>query len=139
MIKNSKIQLFLRNILLDGLEKDYPDIPVLFENTISKNKKDTYIVEQLIPTSEYTMNERVESGNGIYKITIFGNKGSGLKFNDIIDTVCGYFVKGEYIVDDESNIKVFIKDSSINVTLFDMSSDKIQKSLSVDYVKYRSY
>lgn len=138
MIQNSTIQKFLRSILLAGMEEVSLDIPILYENIISKNKKDTYIVEALHPLTEFRLNERVEEGSGVYKITIFSNRGEGLKITDTTDIIASFFVKGEYVVNEDENIKVFIQDAEVSDTLFNSESDKIQRSVSVSYNKYQS-
>lgn len=138
MIKNSTIQLYLRNILIDGLASSGIDIPILYENIKNKNLKDSYIVEHLFPLSETAINECVEWGEGLYKITVFDVVGSGLKFTDIVDTIANFFDNGVHVVDEEENIKLDIQEVSVTETLYKSNSDKIQKSVSVSYRKHKS-
>lgn len=138
MIKNSIIQLFLRNMLLDGMQEASIDIPILFEGLKHKNIKDTYIVEQLFTLTEFALNDRVDEGSGVYKLTVFSTVGGGLRLSDIADTIRGFFVKGEYVVSKEDNIKLYIEDASCGDELYESTSDKVQLAISVPYKKYKS-
>lgn len=138
MIRDSLIQLFLRNMLLDGLEASSLNIPVLCENVKRTNLKGTYIIEKLIPMGETAYNDEVENGFGLYKITVMSDTGTGLQFTDLVDTVKGIFRRGTYSVDADENVSICIDSPTTGETLFQADSDKIQRSVSVEYRKFKS-
>ena len=134
MIKDSKIQLFLRNLLLDSLEANSIDVPVLFEGTT----KDNLGVEQLIPKTEEAWSDRVEKGNGLYKLTVFSDIGKGLYLTNIVDVIREAFSLGEYVVDKTENIMLVINNPIPSSIIYEKSSDKMQKSVTVSYTKFKS-
>ena len=138
MIKDSKIQLFLRNLLLDSLEANSIDVPVLFEGTTKDNLGDTFIVEQLIPKTEEAWSDRVEKGNGLYKLTVFSDIGKGLYLTNIVDVIREAFSLGEYVVDKTENIILVINNPIPSSIIYEKSSDKMQKSVTVSYTKFKS-
>lgn len=138
MIKDSAIQLFLRNILLDGLESNSLNIPVLFENTAKDNLRGLYIVEQLEPIEEWAYNDDVEGGEGLYKLTVFSDVGDGLSFTDAVDSIKDIFKRGEYIVDEQQNISLCIDNLITSTSLYEKNPDKVQRSVSIEYRKFRN-
>ena len=138
MIKDSKIQLFLRNLLLDSLEANSIDVPVLFEGTTKDNLSDTFIVEQLIPKTEEAWSDRVEKGNGLYKLTVFSDIGKGLYLTNIVDIIREAFSLGEYVVDKTENIMLVINNPIPSSIIYEKSSDKMQKSVTISYTKFKS-
>ena len=134
MIKNSIIQLYLRRLLLDGLEHDAIQLPIQYENVDSENLDGTYIIEQLIPLDDRCFSGLFEAGSGIYKITVFGNTGDGLAFSDLCDTIANYFSLGTHIIDE--NYKVCIDDVFVTGTLYGKNEDKIQRSINIEYRKF---
>lgn len=134
MIKNSIIQLYLRRILLDSMERDALQIPIQYENTDAENLDGEYIIEQLIPLDDVCPSGAFEAGRGIYKITVFGNSGDGLAFSDLCDTIANYFSLGTHDINE--NYKVCIDEVSVTGILYSRNNDKIQKSINIDYRKF---
>ena len=134
MIKNSIIQLFLRRILINGMENDSIHIPIQYENVESVNLDGTYIIEQLIPLDDKCFSGLFEAGSGIYKITVFANSGDGLAFSDLCDTIANYFSLGTHIID--SNYRVCIDNAFVTGTIYSTNNDKIQRSINIEYRKF---
>lgn len=129
----SVIQLFLRNMLLDGFEAHEINIPIVYENIKSNNLKATYITEQLLPTSEVAYNAEFVEYAGLYKLTVFSDYGTGLLITDIIDSIKDIFVRGTYIIDSERGLSLCIDNYISGDTLYLRDSDKVQKSVSIKY------
>lgn len=138
MIRDSLIQLYLRNMLIDGLEAVSLDIPVLYENVKRANLKGVYIVEQLFPLQETAYNDIVEDGSGLYKLTVMSDTGTGLQFTDLVDTIKGIFRRGTYLVSEDENVSICIDNPITGETLFQADSDKVQRSVSIEYRKFKS-
>lgn len=134
MVKNSVIQLFLRRMLIDNMERDALQIPIFYENTEAENLNGTFILEQLIPLDDKCFSGLFEAGSGIYKITVFSNVGDGLAFSDLCDTIANYFTKGAYDINE--NYRVCIDDVFVTGTIYGRNEDKIQKSINVEYRKF---
>lgn len=134
MIKNSIIQLYFRRILLDGLERDAIQIPIQYENVDSENLAGMYIIEQLLPLDDRCFSGLFESGSGIYKLTVFSDSGDGLAFSDLCDTIANYFSLGTHDINE--NYRVCIDGAFVTPILYSTNSDKIQKSINVEYRKF---
>lgn len=138
MIRDSVIQLFLRNMLLDGLQQSGLSIPIQYQGLIKDNLQGTFAVEQLLPTEEWAYNQTVQGGSGLYKITVFSDVGKGLSFTDLVDTVKGIFKRGVYCVDEEQNIVLCIDDPITSSSVYEKNPDKVQRSVSIQYRKFRN-
>lgn len=136
MISDTKIQLFLRNMLLDGLEANNLNVYVLFENIHKENLPNVFIIEQLIPMTEDSYSDDYESGEGLYKLTTFDDVGGGLKITNITDAIKSIFKIGTYNVDEEEGITLCIDKVYTNELLYEDDSDKVQKSIAIQYRKY---
>lgn len=135
MISDTKIHLFLRNMLLDGLAANNLDVFVWFENIHKKNLPNTFIIEQLIPMDEDFFTDGFETGEGLYKLTVFDDVGGGLKITTITDALKSIFKIGTHVVDEENHIALCIDKVYSNESLYEDDSDKVQKSIAIQYRK----
>lgn len=138
MIRDSVIQLYLRNMLLDGLQTNSINIPIQYQGTVKDNLKGTFAVEQLHPTNEWAYNNNVQGGSGLYKITIFSDIGNGLAFTDLVDSVKDIFKRGVYTVDAEQNITICIDNPITSPSIYEKNTDKVQRSVSIEYRKFKN-
>ena len=116
------------------MEQDAIDFPIAYENTEAENLDGTYIMEQLLPLDDRCFSGLFEAGSGIYKITVFGNSGDGLAFSDLCDTIANYFSLGTHVIDE--HYSVCVDNVSVTPLLYGMNSDKIQKSVNIEYRKF---
>jgi hypothetical protein len=137
MIGDTDIHLFLRGLLLDGIAVHSLDTPVLFENIDKKNLPSTFIVEQLIPRDEVSYSDDYEDGYGLYKLTVFADVGTGLLLTRITDTLKSIFKYATYDVDTEAGVSLCIDKVYSNELLYEEDSDKVQKTIAVQYRKIR--
>ena len=138
MIRDSKIQLFLRNMMLDGLQDCGISVPIQYQSLSKQNLKDTYIVQQLFPVEQWAYNDSVQGGSGLYKITVFSDIGKGLAFTDLVDNVKGIFKRGVYTVDAEQNITICIDNPITSPSIYEKNTDKVQRSVSIEYRKFKN-
>lgn len=137
MIGDTDIHLFLRGLLLDGIDVHNLDTPVLFENIDKKNLPSTFIVEQLIPRDEVSYSDNYEYGYGLYKLTVFADVGTGLLLTRITDTLKSIFKYTTYDVDTEAGVSLCIDKVYSNELLYEEDSDKVQKTIAVQYRKIK--
>lgn len=138
MIRDSKIQLFLRNMMLDGLQDCGIIVPIQYQGLSKQNLRDTYIVQQLFPVEQWAYNDSVQGGSGLYKITVFSDIGKGLAFTDLVDSVKGIFKRGVYTVDVEQNITICIDNPITSPSIYEKNTDKVQRSVSIEYRKFKN-
>ena len=137
MISDVAIHLFLRNLLLDGIEQNSLDVTVLYENMRKENIPDVYIVEQYIPMDELSYSDNYEDGYGLYKLTVFADVGTGLLLTRITDTLKSIFKYTTYDVDTEAGVSICIDKVYSNELLYEEDSDKVQKTIAVQYRKIK--
>jgi hypothetical protein len=123
-------------MLLDGLEHYGLDVYVLFENIHKENLPEMFIVEQLIPLDDDYYSCLFNSGEGLYKLTVFDDYGKGLNITTVSDTLCSIFTIGTYVVDEAEGVALCIDKVHVNELLFEDDSDKVQKSVTVQYRKF---
>lgn len=138
MIRDSVIQLFFRNMLLDGLQEMQLDIPIQYQGTLHSNLKGTFIVQRLLPMTEWANNEVVQGGSGIYSLVVFSDTGKGLAFTDLVDSVKGIFKRGVYTVNEQQNITICIDDPITGASIYEKNTDKVQRTISIEYRKFKN-
>lgn len=137
MISDADVHLFLRNMLLDGIEQNNLDVFVWFENIQKENISDVYLIEQFIPMDESSYSDDYEDGYGLYKLTVFADVGTGLLLTRITDTLKSIFKYATYDVDAEAGVSLCIDKVYSNELLYEEDSDKVQKTIAVQYRKIR--
>ena len=138
MIRDSVIQLFLRNMLLDGFQSHNINIPIQYEGLKKQNLKGTYAVQTLLPLTQWAYNDNVQGGSGLYKITVFSDIGNGLAFTDLVDSVKDIFKRGVYTVDEQQNITLCIDNPITSPSIYEKNTDKVQRSVSIEYRKFKN-
>lgn len=138
MIKDSAIQLFLRNMLLDGLQQMQINIPIQYQGTLHSNFEGTFIVQRLIPLTEWANNQMVQGGSGVYSIIVFSDIGKGLAFTDLVDSVKSIFKRGVYSVNVDENIVICIDDPTTGASIYEKNTDKVQRTISIQYRKFKN-
>lgn len=125
-------------MLLDGLERLGITLPVQYQGTHKQNLQGTYAVQYLLPIDQWAINETVQGGSGIYKITIFSDTGKGLAFTDLVDSVKGIFKRGVYTVNEQQNIAICIDNPITSPSIYEKNTDKVQRSVSIEYRKFKN-
>lgn len=138
MIRDAQIQLFLRNMLLDGLQQIGVDLDLQYQGKLKQNLSSTYAVQFLIPTRQWAINDTVQGGSGIYKITVFSDIDKGLYLTDLTDSVKSIFTRGVYCVNAQTNVSICIDDTFTSPSIYQMNPDKVQRSVSIQYRKFRN-
>lgn len=139
MLRQSDIQLFFRNMLIDGLKTADIDIPIVFENIKGYNLQGSYIVEQMFSTSEVSYNTSYTEYSGLYKLTLFSEYGTGLQVSDLIDIIKEIFPRGTYEINirnkqsTSESASVCIDNYISSDLIYQRDSDKVQKSVSIEY------
>lgn len=114
------------------------NLPISYEGMTKSNLQGTFAVEQLFPTSEWAINDTVQGGSGFYKITVFSDIDKGLYLTDLTDNIKSIFKRGVYCVDDQTNVHICIDDPFTSPSIYQMNPDKVQRSISIQYRKFRN-
>lgn len=121
MIDDVKVQLFLRNILLDFLDTVVKDgmwlyeitgtiqpVPLLFvsDNTQGHSIKDGIIIEEHFSSESASNYLDFSENTCYYHLKISDDRGTGLRLKRFVNLIKDFFSVGVYHIDDNTGLEI---------------------------------
>lgn len=156
MVSNFKVQSFLRELLINGLENlktsetsvsGYTEPIKVFWSNVSEtrnseipvNTRGVYIREFFTPSREFSYSRSFQTGNGFWRILVYDDPNTGNRLMGITDDIVEIFALGTYIIEESTNERTLlvIDDIDFDNIRYDRDVNKYYSVIDVNFRKVK--